>query len=82
MLCVMASIQNRLGSRNERPRSDVKGEFFDELNVIRTKHGSFAELMKDYKNMSLEEFVTASNALNNFVDRIQSLSPRPTIHFS
>ena len=54
--------------------TDLQGEFLDELNAVRTNMARLAELMKDYKNMSLEEFVTASNALNNFVDRIQSLS--------
>ncbi|MCJ7585369.1 MAG: hypothetical protein MUO30_11465, partial [Anaerolineales bacterium] len=33
-----------------------------------------AELLKDYKTMPFEEVVSASNALNNYLDRIQSLS--------
>jgi hypothetical protein len=30
--------------------------------------------LKDYKNMDLDDVVSASNALNNYLDRIQSLS--------
>jgi hypothetical protein len=33
-----------------------------------------AELIKDYQDMALEDFISASHALNNYLDRIQSLS--------
>ena len=32
------------------------------------------ELMKDYRNMPLQDFISASNALNNYIDNIRSLS--------
>ena len=54
--------------------SNVKGEFHDEINLARVNVSHLAELMKDYKHMSLQDFVSASNALNNYLDRIQSLS--------
>ncbi len=54
--------------------SNVKGEFHDEINLARVSASHLAELMKDYKNMPLQDFVSASNALNNYLDRIQSLS--------
>jgi hypothetical protein len=53
---------------------DIEGEFIDEIALARTNAARLAELLKDYKNMSLEDFVSASNALNNYLDRIQSLS--------
>jgi hypothetical protein len=54
--------------------SNVKGEFHDEINLARVSASHLAELMKDYKHMPLQDFVSASNALNNYLDRIQSLS--------
>lgn len=54
--------------------SNVKGEFLDEINLARVNVSHLAELMKDYKHMPLQDFVSASNALNNYLDRIQSLS--------
>jgi hypothetical protein len=53
---------------------DIEGEFTDEIACARTNAARLAELLKDYKNMSLDEVVSASNALNNYLDRIQSLS--------
>jgi hypothetical protein len=53
---------------------DIEGEFIDEIALARTNASRLAELLKDYKNMSLADFVSASNALNNYLDRIQSLS--------
>ncbi len=53
---------------------DIKGEFIDEIALARVNAGHLAELLKDYKNMSLNDVVSASNALNNYLDRIQSLS--------
>jgi len=52
----------------------IKGEFHDEISLARVQASHLAELMKDYKNMSLEDYVSASNALNNYLDRIQSLT--------
>ena len=54
--------------------SNVKGEFHDEINLARVNANRLAELLKDYKTMPFEEVVSASNALNNYLDRIQSLS--------
>jgi hypothetical protein len=42
--------------------------------LARTNAAGLAERLKNYKNMSLEDFVSASYALNNYHDRIQSLS--------
>ena len=54
--------------------TDVKGEFDDEIALARINALHLAELLKDYKNIPLDDFVSASNALNNYLDRIQSLS--------
>src|SRR5512136_2626870 len=54
--------------------ADIEGEFIDEIALARTNAARLAELLKNYKNMSLDDFVSASNALNNYLDRIQSLS--------
>ena len=53
---------------------NVKGEFTDEIALARVNAAHLAELLKDYKNISLDDYVSASNALNNYLDRIQSLS--------
>jgi hypothetical protein len=53
---------------------DIEGEFIDEIALARTNASRLAELLKDYKNMDLDDVVSASNALNNYLDRIQSLS--------
>ena len=49
---------------------NIKGEFTE---VARTNAARLAELLMDYKNMSIDDVVAASNALNNYLDRIQSL---------
>jgi hypothetical protein len=54
--------------------TDVKGEFDDEIALARINALHLAELLKDYKNIPLDDFVSASNALNNYLDRIQCLS--------
>ena len=54
--------------------SNVKGEFHDEIALARVNAAHLARLMKDYQDMALEDFISASNALNNYLDRIQSLS--------
>jgi hypothetical protein len=53
---------------------DIEGEFIDEIALARTNAARLADLLKDYKNMSLDDVVSASNALNHYLDRIQSLS--------
>jgi hypothetical protein len=53
---------------------DIEGEFIDEIALARTNAARLAELLKDYRSMSLDDVVSASNALNNYLDRIQSLS--------
>ena len=57
-----------------RLEQDIEGEFIDEIALARTHASRLAELLKDYKSMSLDDVVSASNALNNYLDRIQSLS--------
>jgi len=52
----------------------IQGEFSDEIEVARTNAGRLAILLKDYDNMDIAEVVALSNALNNYLDRIQSLS--------
>jgi hypothetical protein len=47
--------------------------------VARINAGRLAELLKDYKNMPFDDVVAASNALNNYLDRIQALSR--TFHY-
>jgi hypothetical protein len=54
--------------------SNVKGEFHDEINLARVNANRLAELLKDYKNMPIEIVIAGSNALNNNLDRIQSLT--------
>jgi len=54
--------------------SNVTGEFHDELNAARVHAAHLAELMKDYRNMPLQDYISASNAFNNYLDRIQSLT--------
>ena len=53
---------------------DIEGEFIDEIALARTNAARLADLLKDYKNMSIDDVVSASNALNHYLDRIQSLS--------
>jgi hypothetical protein len=53
---------------------NVQGEFIDEIELARTNAGRLAELLVDYRNMTIAEVVSASNALNNYLDTIQSLS--------
>ena len=53
---------------------NVKGEFIDEIALARVNAAHLAELLKDYRNISLDDFVSASNALNNYLASIQSLS--------
>jgi hypothetical protein len=54
--------------------SNVKGEFHDEINLARVNANRLAELLKDFKTMPFQDVVSASNALTNYLDRIQSLS--------
>jgi hypothetical protein len=54
--------------------SDIKGEFLDELNLARVNANRMAELLKNYKSMSIEQVISASNGLNNYLDRILSLT--------
>ncbi|MGB8212006.1 MAG: hypothetical protein WCE68_00475 [Anaerolineales bacterium] len=53
---------------------NVKGEFVDEIALARINAAHLAEMLKDYRNISLDDYVSASNALNKYLDRIQSLS--------
>jgi len=60
---------------------DIKGEFTDEIALARINALHLAELLKDYKKIPLDDFVSASNALNNYLDRIQSLSRAQRVVF-
>ncbi len=59
---------------------DIEGEFIDEIALARTNAARLADLLKDYKNMSLDDVVSASNALNHYLDRIREPQPRPAFH--
>ena len=54
--------------------SDIKGEFVDEINLARVNAMRIAEMLKDYKSMSMAEFINASNGLRNYLNCIRSLS--------
>jgi hypothetical protein len=58
---------------------NIKGEFHDEIALARVQVGRLAEILKDYKSMPFGNYIAASNALNNYLDRIQRLSRAP--HF-
>jgi len=53
---------------------NLKGEFHDEIALARVQVGRLAEMLKDYKTMPFENYIAASIALNNYLDRIQRLS--------
>ena len=53
---------------------NIKGENLDEIAAARITAAHLTELMKDYKTMPFENFIAAANALNNYLERIQSLS--------
>jgi hypothetical protein len=53
---------------------NLKGEFHDEIALARIQLCRLAEILKDYKDMPFEEYIAASIALNNYLDRIQRLS--------
>jgi hypothetical protein len=53
---------------------NIQGEFLDEIALARIQVGRLAEMLKDYRNMPFDEFIAATNALANFLDRIQRLS--------
>ena len=53
---------------------DIEGEFIDEIALARTNASRLAELLKDYKKMALNDVISASNALDNYLKSIQSLS--------
>ena len=54
--------------------SNVKGEVHDDIAPARANAAPLAELVRDYKNMALEDYISASNALNNYLDPVQGLS--------
>ena len=53
---------------------DIKDEFHDEIALARVQVGRLSEILKDYKTMPFENYIAASNALNNYLDRIQRLT--------
>ena len=54
--------------------ANIKGEFHDEIALARIQVGRLAELLTGYKDMPFDDYIAASNALNNYLDRIQRLS--------
>ena len=54
--------------------SDIRGEFYDEINLARVNANRLAELLKDYKSMPIQDIISTAHALSNFLDRIRSLS--------
>lgn len=54
--------------------SNVNGEFTDEIAAARVNAARLAELMKDYKNMAIQDYIAASNTFNNYMDTVRSLS--------
>jgi hypothetical protein len=65
-------------SSSEMPPSSFAGDLtllhLVCIAVARINAGRLAELLKDYKNMPFDDVVAASNALNDYLDRIQALS--------
>jgi hypothetical protein len=53
---------------------DINGEFIDELALTRVQIGRLANIVKNYENMSLDNYIAASNALCHFLDRYQRLT--------
>ena len=53
---------------------NLKGEFHDEIALARIQLCRLSEILKDYKNMPFDEYIAASIAINNYLDRIQRLS--------
>jgi hypothetical protein len=61
-------------AENTRLDSDIKGEFHDEINLARVNANRLADILKGYKSMSIDEIISTSRALNNYLERIQSLT--------
>jgi len=61
-------------SENAGLDADIKGEFHDEINLARVNANRLADMLKDYKSMSIQDIISASHALNNYLERIQSLT--------
>ena len=51
-----------------------KGEFIDELALVRVQISRLGKIVKDYKNMPLDTYLPASNALCNYLDRYHRLT--------
>ena len=66
--------RNFTEAENSSLDKDVQGEFTDEIALARIQVGRLSEMLLDYKNMPFENYIAASNALNNYLDRIQRLS--------
>ncbi len=54
--------------------ANIQGEFHDEIALARIQVGRLAEILIGYKDMPFDDYIAASNALNNYLDRIQRLS--------
>jgi hypothetical protein len=61
--------------------SDIRGEFYDEINLARVNANRLAELLKDYRTMPLADVISAANGLNNYLERIQSLTRAQRVVF-
>ncbi len=75
-LAVRHCLYSKYFTEREKPGLDenIKGEFQDEIALARIQVGRLAEMLRDYKDMPFDDYIAASNALNNYLDRIQRLS--------
>jgi hypothetical protein len=55
-------------------RTGATNWYSQEIEVARTNAERLAILLKNYETMDIAEVVSLSNSLNNYLDRIQSLS--------
>jgi len=61
-------------AENRALDSNVKGEFTDELALARVNANRLAEMLKDYRGMSVQDATSAFKALTGFLDAIQGLT--------
>jgi hypothetical protein len=54
--------------------TNVTGEFTDELAFARVQLGRLAKMLENHQDMPFADYIAATNAANNLLDRIQRLS--------
>ena len=54
--------------------TNVTGEFTDELAFARIQLGRLAKMLENHQDMPFADYIAATNAASNFLDRIQRLS--------